>query len=231
MWNWLRNLNAQTLLNVFLSIAALIAIPTFGYFLWDRYRPISFRLIKAENPPFFIKFYSPASQLNGHTSVCIYGMELMNDSGRPVSVRRVKMGYSIDNSARTTDASWLLTTLINAPAEHKRTESAVIDLGQARIVLMGWENLGGKLSQATKLADNEVVKGSTCFVIPEIAGYESISDVHLIIESYGGDVARIPIKDISRDNSSAFIRNEQFSVENGQMIIPPMIKISDQESF
>jgi len=50
-----QNLSAQMILNVLLGIAALVAIPTFGYFLFDRYRPISFQLIKTENPPFFCK--------------------------------------------------------------------------------------------------------------------------------------------------------------------------------
>ena len=226
-----QNLSAQTILNVLLGIAALVAIPTFGYFLFDRYRPISFQLIKTENPPFFVRFYSPSSQLNGHTSVCIYGMELMNNSRRSVSVRKVKLKYNVHGITHIADAHWLLTTLINSPAQHTNTESAVLDLGQARVVLVGWENLGGKLSQKSKLEDSEVVRGSACFVIPENIGYESIKDVYLIIEAYNGDSSQILIKDISHDNAATFIRNEQFSLRNGEMVIPPMNTISPNDHF
>jgi len=130
-------------------------------------------------------------------------MELMNNSGRSVSVRKVKLKYNVHGIAHIADAHWLLTTLINSPAQHTNTESAILDLGQARIVLIGWENLGGKLSQKSKLEDSEVIRGSACFVIPENIRYESINDVYLIIEAYNGDSSQILIKDISHDNAAA----------------------------
>jgi len=90
---------------------------------------------------------------------------------------------------------------------------------------------GGKLSQKSKLEDSEVVRGSACFVIPENIGYESIKDVYLIIEAYNGDSSQILIKDISHDNAATFIRNEQFSLRNGEMVIPPMNTISPNDHF
>jgi len=203
-------------------IAALVAIPSFAYFLWDRYRPVSFDLIRSENPPFFAKFYSPTSALHGHVSVCIFGMELINNSGRTVAVRDVSLRYEVEGKSHTIDSHVLLTTLIHAPLEHKDVQVAVMDVKKAQIILMGWRNLRTVLYENPQIEDGGIIRGSACFVISQNVSDKDISNMSLVVRSYKDQKSAIALNKLSPNSDGFIIRNEQFPVRNGEVLAPPV---------
>ncbi len=212
------DLSVAAITNALVIAATLVAIPAFIYFLWDRYRPISLKLLESPNPPFFTKFYAPTNLYHGHFCLCLFNMEILNNSGKPLAVREILVQYKYRGKVITEESHVILTSLIYAPLDHSNVKCAVLDGINAHIVMMDWDNIKSSLYVKDRFDDGEVIKGSACFVLSK-GTPEEIQDIHIIAKTHKGKIHKIPMNCPIVDDRVKCIRNEQFEMRDGELMI------------
>lgn len=213
------DLSSADLTNALIIAATLVALPSFIYFLWDRYKPISLKILESPNPPFFTRFYAPTNLNHGHPCICIFNMEILNNSGRPLAIREILVQYKYQGKILIEDSHVILTSLVHSTIDHRNTKCAVLDGKNAHIVMMDWNNIKSSLYAKDRFDDGEVIKGSACFVLSQNITPEEVQDLHMVVKTHKGKSYKIPIKRPTKDERIKCIRNEQFEMRDGELMI------------
>jgi hypothetical protein len=209
------------------TAGVILALATFGYFLWDRYQVPSFGIDVDEGNIFLATLYAPGSSVSGNLSICLYGTTIFNKGRVPAKIKDIKLEYKYDNNQNISEHQHMITTVIK-PGTTLESACVVTENPGGSLILMGWKNFSQENSDKDAVGPHGVLRFSTVFplCIKESADLEKLSDFVFKFNFFGTKPTRQKFnfkKVFERPHKKVVIRREIFSVDaNGDMIIPPL---------
>ena len=215
-------------MNLVLTAAAIVSLPAFLYFLFDRYKKPSFVVDLDQANIILAKLFSPGSQIHGNFCLCFLNVAIVNSGTKNASVKDLQICYRLDGDIHRESSIVICTTEIMTPNGANKVAVASMPMGD-NIVMMSWSDFRivnhnkGVIESGDRIIFNVVfpVLANTIQEVEEI-----FQDGFFEIGFYHGSSLKYSyfIPDKLKSGPTLWLRNETFQTDvSGQIQIPPLV--------
>jgi hypothetical protein len=201
-------------------LGLLLALIPVGYFLYDRYKRAVHRFVPDVGNTFFVYIDNPGYKLNGNIALALYNCRLINFSSKPRAIKEALLEYELNGRKVITDFYSILTGSVFSSHIKAYVNTALIEHGEVRALLMDWNNLRSVIHDNGNLGPGEALSGSALFVLEvgDVKDFKSIKNFRIVVRDYLGAETHHDLPDIDKSNIRGRILHKKFKQhENGSL--------------